>query len=137
MTYSNLYARLYATWQIFVSGLVAVWRFPASRLYLLGFLLLQFLAWWQSLFIFQHLSSRILVLHYNVDLGIDLVGNPKRIFIYPLYALGILFLNLIIAALLHRQRNFHTFIHLLLAAALIFALFLSLALFFIYLINFR
>lgn len=137
MVYSNFYNYFYNWSQKASSALKALWHFRPSRFYLLIFILLQLLAWWQAISIFGHLSGNILVLHYNVDLGIDLVGSPTQIFLYPLYGLGILALNLIIAASTHHHKDFKIFTHLLLAAAVLFALFLNLVLLFIYLINFR
>ncbi len=137
MVYSNFYTRLHNQTKQFVLALKAIWHFHYSRFYLAVFILLQALAWRQAWFIFHHLSGKILVLQYNVDLGITLVGNPGRVLIYPLYALGILGFNVIIAALSHRHKYFQVFTHLLLATVLLFALFLNLVLLFIYLINFK
>ena len=100
-------------------------------------LLFQISAWWQAIFIYKHLSGQLLILHYNIDFGIDLVGEPWHIFLYPLYGLGIFLLNWTVSAFLHRRQYFRLFANLLLTAALLFGLFVSLALMFIYLINFR
>jgi hypothetical protein len=137
MVYFNFYEHFY-NWKKNLSlAFKALWHFRPSRFYLSFFVILQGIAWWQAIYIFRHLSGNILVLHYNVNFGIDLVGNPSQIFFYPLYGLGIFLINLIIAMLSHRRFDFHTFVHLLLATALLFALFLNLALMFIYLINFK
>ena len=136
MDYSNLYARLYAWRQKAAAAFGAVWRFLPSRFYFLAVLLAQALAWLQASLIFRNLSGDLLVLHYNVDFGVDLVGPPAQIFIYPFFGLAIFLINLILAASLHRHKNFRVFVHLLLGAAVIFALFLNLTFWFIYLINF-
>jgi hypothetical protein len=137
MAYSNFYDHFYVIRKQTSSALAAVWRFPSSRLYFLIIGLLQLAAWLEAIFIYRQLSGDLVVLHYNVDFGIDLVGTPTRIFIYPFFGLGIFLLNLGLAAALNTQRDFRIFIHLLLSAALIFGLFLNLALLFVYLINFR
>jgi hypothetical protein len=137
MDYSHLYARLYAQRQKALTAGAAVWHFYPSRFYFLAILLAQVLAWFQASFIFRNLSGELLVLHYNVDFGVDLVGLPAQIFFYPLFGLVVFLLNLVIAASLHRHKNFRTFVHLLLGAAVTFALFLNLTFWFIYLINFR
>jgi len=137
MAYSNFYANFYSFCQeIRIAG-TTLWRFIPSRFYLGIAVLLQAANWWQAVFIYKHLSGELLVLHYNIDFGINLVGEPGRIFLYPLFGLGIFTLNWIIAAALHRRQYFRLFANLLLTAALLFCLFISLALMFIYLINFK
>ncbi|MFA6194176.1 MAG: hypothetical protein WC719_00320 [Patescibacteria group bacterium] len=137
MVYSNLYARFYSFCQEIRTAGAALWRFAPSRFYLGLAALFQVVLWLQAVFIYKHLSGELLVLHYNIDFGIDLVGAPWHIFFYPLYALGILALNWIMVAALHRRQYFRLFANILLAAAELFSLFISLALMFIYLINFR
>lgn len=137
MAYSNFYGWFYSVRQQAASGIASVWHFNPSRWYFLVILLLQIGAWLEALFIYHNLSGDLLVLHYNVDFGIDLVGDPRQIFLYPIIGLGILAFNTIVAATLYRQRDFRVFAHFLLAAALVSALFLNLVLLFIYLINFR
>ena len=137
MAYSNFYARFYAIRQQAGQAMAAVWRFYPSRFYFLAVGLWQLLTWWQAIFIYRNLTGNLLVLHYNVDFGIDLVADPSHIFIYPLFGLVVLLVNFIIAASLFRHRNFKVFTQLLLAAAALFGLFLSLVVLFIYLINFR
>lgn len=137
MAYSNLYASLYSWRQRAVAALSAVWHFLPSRLYLLGLAALQIIAWWQAFFIFHNLSGNFLVLHYNVDFGVDLVGPPTQIFLYPLLGLGISILNIAIAAASNRHKDFPILVHSLLAVAVAFGLFLDLALWFVYLVNFR
>ena len=133
----NLYVRFYSFRQEAEAALRALWHLSSSRLQVVAIVLLQALGWFQAIFIYKHLSGELLVLHYNIDFGIDLVGAPWRIFLYPLCGLGIFLLNWLVAASLHRQPQFRLFANLLLAAAIIFAIFVSLALMFIYLINFR
>lgn len=137
MAYSNLYVKFYSFRQEMRAAFAALWRLSSSRFYLLAIVLLQAVSWFQSIFIYKHLSGDLLVLHYNIDFGIDLVGAPWRIFLYPLYGLGIFVLNWVAAAVLHRRQYFRLFANLLLTAAALFSLFVSLALMFIYLINFR
>jgi len=137
MAYSNFYARFYAFSQEIKAAGSGLWRFTPSRVYLGLAVILQAASWLQAVFIYNHLSGELLVLHYNIDFGIDLVGPPARIFLYPLFGLGIFTLNWFLAATLHRRQYFRLFANLLLTAALLFALLISLALMFVYLINFR
>ncbi len=137
MFYSNLYARLYTAWHDFLSSLFALWRFRSSRWYFLFTLLLQVGLWWEAFEIYHNLASNFIILHYNVDFGIDLVGDSRQIFLYPALALGVFLLNTFLASSLHQRKDFNFFIHFLLLASLVFSLFLNLALLFIYIINFR
>jgi hypothetical protein len=137
MVYSNLYARLHAARQATGAALRAVWNLRPARWYFLIIGLLQFSAWLQAAYIYRHLAGDVLVQHYSVDFGIDLVGDPSQIFLYPVYGLAVFIINFGLAALGRERPDFRIFVHLLLAAALIFALFLNIALLFIYLINFR
>lgn len=137
MAYSSLYANFFSVCQRAGSATASLWRFSPTRFYLLAILLLQAFVWWGAFFIYRNLAGDILVLHYNVDFGIDLIGTPRRIFFYPMFGLGIAFLNLAAAAFFTRHKDFRIFAHLLMAASVNFGLILSLALFFIYFINFK
>ncbi len=137
MAYTNLYANFYSFRQEVKAAFAALWRFIPSRFFLGAALLLQAFSWFQAAFVYKHLSGDLLVLHYNIDFGIDLVGAPWRVFAYPLYALGIFVLDWLIAASLYRRRHFRLFADILLSAAILFSILVALALMFIYLINFR
>lgn len=136
MSYSSLYARFYTRRQKIAAALGAIWRFAPSRLYLAALAFWQLLVWLQAAFIYRNFSGEILVLHYNVDFGVDLVVSPGSIFYYPLLGLAILLINLILLAYLNRHKDLKIFTHLLLGGALVFGVLLSLALWSVYLINF-
>jgi AcrR family transcriptional regulator len=136
MSYSNFYSRFYTGSHRVGAALRAVWHFYPSRFYLLFIFLGQILAWFQAWFIYRNLTGDLLVLHYNVDFGVDLVGDPYRIFLYPLFGLVIGLASLILAAAANRQRDFKVITHLLLGGAAVFSFLLSLALLAVYLINF-
>jgi len=137
MAYSDIYANFFSICQKLSNALGGIWRLLPAKLYFLTLFLLQAMAWWGAYYIYSSLTGNILVLHYNVDFGIDLIGVPVRIFIYPLFGLGIILLNTALTAFFYRHRDFRVFTHLLLAAAVSFSLILNIALFFIYFINFR
>lgn len=137
MSYSRLYNHFFNFRQNAANSLSSLWRFRLSRLYLLLIIFWQIIAWFQAQFIFKNLSSNLLVLHYNVDYGTDLIGDPSRIFIYPLGGLLALLFNLVICLLFYRHKDFKLFVNLLLGGLALFGIFLNLALLSIYLINFR
>jgi len=83
-----------------------------------------------------HWSSQdLLVLHYNVNTGIDLIGGLGSLYILPLLGLVILAANTIAAMVIERERKFMGY--LLLSAALVANSYLLLSLGLIYIINFR
>jgi len=137
MAYFNFYARVYSAFGKIKESLAAIFHFRPSFIYIAAVLLEQLLAWFQAWFIYHNLSGDILVLHYNVDFGIDLVGDPVRIYFFPAISLAIFLLNFIILAIFHKDKNFKILAHYLLGIAALFGLFLSIALLSVYLINFR
>jgi len=137
MAYFNSYSRFYKWRAYTLSAWRMVWRFSYSRQYLLGVFVVQLIAWLQAGLIYRGLTSGFLILHYNVSLGVDLVGEARQVFLYPLFGLAVALVNSIILSFWHRARDFQILAHLLLAAALIFNLLISAALFSIYLTNFR
>lgn len=137
MAYSNFYARFYTFLGKIRLSLAAIFRLTSGRVYLALIIFWQAIAWFQAWFIRRSLSGDIIVLHYNVDFGIDWVADPGQIYLYPLLGLGISLANLIILASLHKENNFKTMVHYLLGAANLFGAFLSIALLAVYLINFR
>jgi hypothetical protein len=137
MSYSNFYTKLYATRDRVGASLREIFHFWPSRFYGILIIFWQLVGWFQAWFIYRNLSSNILVLHYNVDFGIDLVGDSFKIFLFPLLALLVSTINLFILIFLAKSKNFKIFVHFLLGSAVLFALFLSIALLAVYLINFR
>jgi len=107
------------------------------KIYLLAILGIQLLGWYISIYVFRNLSGELLILHYNVDFGTDLIGPPSRVFSGPLFGLFVLFANTIFALLLNRRRQSLIVNHFLIAGAMVINAFVLLALFTIYLNNFR
>lgn len=137
MNYSNIYARFYNFSQALINNFRPLFRLRAVKIYAAFLLLLQLLAWFQAIMIRRRISDDFLILHYNIDFGVDLVGQPSDIFYYPLFGLAVLLLNFILAAFFSRRPQAQITTHLFLAATIIFSGFLSLALLAIKLINFR
>jgi len=137
MSYSSFYGRLYNIRKSISAAFMSIFRFFPARVYLIIIAALQAIAWLQAFFIQRNLNGDFLVLHYNVDFGVDLVGNPSRIYYYSSLGLLILLVNLIFAAVLRRHKDGHVFIHLFLGTAVLFNALLNLALLSIYFVNFR
>lgn len=137
MAYSNFYARFYDTFDKIRESLGAIFRYKPNLIYFALIIFWQLVSWSQAWLIRRNLSGDVLVLHYNVNFGIDLVGAPSSIYYYPLLSLGIFLLNFIILAILYKDKNFKVLAHFLLTAAALFSLFISIDLLAVYLINFR
>jgi len=137
MNYSNIYARIYNFSQVVTKIFSQLWRSNAVKVYIISLFLLQILAWVQAVMIRRKISSDFLILHYNIDFGVDLVGRPNHIFYYPIFGLLVLILNFALVAFLSRYPQARITTHLFLVATLIFSVFLSLVLVAINLINFR
>ncbi len=137
MSYSNFYAHFYSFLEKTKQSFGAIFRLTSSRIYLALMVFWQIIAWFQAWFIYRSLSANLVVLHYNVDFGIDLVADQNRVYLYPLLGLVVFLANLIILACLRKDNNFKIFVHYLLGAANLFGAFLCIALLSVYLINFR
>ncbi len=137
MAYSNFYSRFYSFFDKIKASLGTIFHYKPSWIYLGLIIFWQIVAWLQTGFIRRKLSGEILVLHYNVDFGIDRIGDPKQIYLFPLLGLGVFLLSFILLAIMHKNKNFKALVLYLLGSAAIFGLFLSIALVAVYLINFR
>ena len=135
MSYSRLYNNLFNFKERTGSAFSGLWHYRPARLYLLLTIIWQIIAWFQARFIFKNLSSDLLVLHYNVEFGTDLISQPNQIFYYPFGLLLFILLNLIICLLFYRHKDFKLFIDLLVGGAALFSIFINLALLSIYLIR--
>lgn len=137
MAYSNLYARAYTAAQRFTGLLTTLWQAAPARIYLILIGLLQALMWWQALNIRQKVSGNLLILHYNIDFGVDLIGAPQKIYYYPLAGLLLALLNIALVMIFSNRKYFRPILHMLLLATVGCSIFLSLALLSIYTVNFR
>jgi len=137
MSYSNFYARFHGFRQRVLKSLGEAFRFQYSLHYIIVVVAFQILAWLQAVFIKKTLTGDFLVLHYNVDFGVDYVNEPVRIFLWPIFALLVFFVNVIILAFVSRNKDFKLFAHLLFISSALIGLLLNAVLLSIYLINFR
>jgi hypothetical protein len=107
------------------------------RVYL-AILLLQNISIWGFIWLFaRRAGDSLTILHFTVDFGIDLVGDARKLFVIPALSLFVSALNLSLLFVFVKNKNFKLIAHLLLAAALMVNVFLTLALGPIYWMNFR
>lgn len=90
--------------------------------------------WILAYYIAASISSELIVLHYNINFGIDWVDTVDRIYFFPLLGLAIWFFNLFLAFLIGIKERF--LIHVLCIVSLIMNVLLLISLSSLYLINF-
>ena len=107
------------------------------KIYLGAIFLANILAWSLAVVIRQQSDESTLILHYNVDFGIDYIAEVWHIFLLPLSGLVINSINVILVSILYKYQQEKLIFHLLFAGALIANLTIITALAALYLINFR
>jgi hypothetical protein len=101
-------------------------------------LLLQNISIWGFIWLFaRRVGGSLTILHFTTDFGIDLVGDANKLFMIPVLGLFVSVLNFLLLFVFIKNKNFKLIAHLLLAAAVMVNVFLSLALGPIYWMNFR
>jgi hypothetical protein len=133
---SKFYEFFYSFRQKFSEGASYLLSFLFVRLYFIILLGLNLLIWISVYLINSGVSQDLIVLHYNVDFGVDLIGGVKRLFIIPILSLIVILINEILLFAFYRRKDFKFLAHLLLGGSLLVNLFLLIALGAIYLINF-
>ena len=99
----------------------------------LGLLVFSFLF---SIYLYQNISSDLMVLHYNVLFGIDRVGHPQEVFTLPLVALAVFIFNTSLTIYFFRKKHFSFLSYLLPLSSLLVNILLIFSLLSLYLVNF-
>ncbi|NCO79979.1 hypothetical protein GW884_01695 [Candidatus Falkowbacteria bacterium] len=105
------------------------------RIYLLIALTLNLLNWLLVYYFNASLSQNLVILHYNVNLGVNLIGEAGKIYTIPLLGLIFMIFNFILLLNIYQEGKF--VIHLLLATTAVVNLILIISTASLYLINFR
>lgn len=134
---SKIFILFYSFKKNFVDAIFFLFSFFYARIYFFILICLNLLLWLGAYYINVNVSQDLVVLHYNVDFGVNLIGNVKEIFIIPFLSLVIIFINGALVLFLCRNEYFKFIIHLILCTGIIINLFLLASLASIYLINFR
>lgn len=92
--------------------------------------------WVAVYFCYSRFNQDIAILHYNIDFGIDLIGNKNYLFFIPISSLLFIIINQIILSKFLSNNDFKFWSHFLLSFLLLFNIFLIFILFTIYYINF-
>lgn len=138
MAYLKSYRPAYEGRNFLLKALSSFWSYRADRIYFLLSLFLQVGLWYFAWRIYKIIGADLFVAHYNVDTGVDSVGNGSRVFLTPTLAAAVLVLNFIVVSFagLRRSHNFHFLAHASGIASVLVQLFAILVLLSLYLINF-
>jgi hypothetical protein len=115
----------------------SIYNYFFIRVYLGIIFVLNIANWYFAYLINRTFKGDLIILHYNVNFGVDLIGNSNKIFITPLLGLIIVLINVFLLANFLKSGHFKFIAHFLLGAAILVNLFLLASLALIYLINFR
>lgn len=135
--YSKFYERFYS-WRLKASASFGeFFAYKANRIHLLISIFFQALSWFFAYYIYKNLTGDLLVLHYNVDFGIDWIGDSYNIFYFPLVGLIIFFLSVLLLAIFGPGKNFRFQSNVIMVSVLMSNLGMMSALLLVYLINFK
>jgi hypothetical protein len=126
----------YLSRQKISNGIFYLSSFFFVRLYFIILLGLNIFVWLAVYLINTGVSQELIVLHYNTDFGVDLIGEVRKLYTIPTLSLIVILINGILLFAFSRRKDFKFLAHILLATALAVNLFLLAALGSIYLINF-
>jgi hypothetical protein len=123
-------------WSSLAMSLRGVLSWAFIRIYLIIGLILNLFTWLGAVYIYKNIAQDLTVLHYNIDFGIDLIGNRSLIFANPILGLFFLFINFILLLFFYRHKHLNFLAHLLLGIATLANLILIVAVITVYIINF-
>lgn len=112
-----------------------LWREHRFRWFAIAATGFNLLAWLTALFIYRQSEDAVIALHHTVYFGINLIGEPYKVFALPLLGISVVIANTLFASLVRREGDF--FADLFAVTAIIVNIFLLLGLGGITLVNFR
>lgn len=115
-------------------AVLALVSLTSARFYLIFLLALNAVNWLWAYYVNKNVSQSLIVLHYNVNLGVNLIGQARNIYIIPTLGLAFILINFFLLLNIYRKSKF--FIHLLLGFTLLVNIFLIASTIAVYLINF-
>jgi hypothetical protein len=121
-------------WQNFREGALEVFEPLLVRILFLANLVFNIFLWIATYRLNKIASQDLIVLHYNVDFGVKLIGSVHMLYIIPAISLLIIISNFILMISIKRLDNFLTY--LLICISSVCNVFLFIGLGMVYLINF-
>lgn len=132
---NKIFSYMYSGRERLAQSVFRLLGFVFVRIYLIFLFILNIINWLLVLYINNSVSQNLVVLHYNVNLGVNLIGSARDIYIVPTLGLSFIVINFIL--LLNIFRNNKFLIHLLLGFSILANLFLIAGTIAIYSVNFR
>lgn len=133
---TSLFNFFYQTKQKTASVVRSLLGYSYVRLYLAGIASLLIVNWLSAYYIYISSSeSPIIALHYNIDFGVNFIGNARQIYAMPALGTIIGAANLVLLLFFYNKNRFLS--HLFSAASLFVNIILFISTFLIYLVNFR
>jgi len=90
--------------------------------------------WLSTYYINAIVSQELIVLHYNIDFGVNLIGPARSLYLFPLASMYIFLANWTLTVLIRQDRKFFAYFFIL--GSISAGAFLLLALGSLYLVNF-
>jgi len=69
-------------------------NFLSFRIYLFLALILNSFSWFLVYLIKSHINHNLVILHYNIDFGFDLIGEVNQLYFFPILSLILILVNL-------------------------------------------
>lgn len=133
---SRIYHDFYAFRDKFFYVSSEIFSVIQIKVYLSLALLLNICLWFFSWLFYRQVKEDLIILHYNVDFGVDLIGEPRNIFIIPLLGFFAIIFNFSLLFIFAKRSDFKMLSQLILIVSVLANIFLALSLGPIYLINF-
>jgi hypothetical protein len=137
MNSGKFYNNLYVFRQQLKDNSLFVLSFLYIRLYLIAITGFNIFLWLLVYSININFTQDLIVLHYNVNFGVDMIGSVGQLYVIPLLYLIIIVLNILIIFSIIKYKYFKFIAHILLLTSLVVGVFLLISLAFIYLVNFK
>lgn len=135
--FSKIYNLFYFNKNKIFKKQLNIFKYTHIRIYSIAIISLNILTWVFANHININSSQDLVVLHYNVNFGVDLIGSVKKLYIIPILGLIFFAVNLAVSLTLIKHKNFRFISHILFGAIITAHIFLLISLASIYLINFR
>jgi hypothetical protein len=106
------------------------------KLYLIINIILNVILWYGAYWLVKKLPAALVALHYNIDFGINLIGEARNIYIIAVSGSIVFLVNLFLSALLLKREEGKIIAHLLMSLSIVIHFYLAAGLFSLYLVNF-
>lgn len=140
LNFSKFIDFVYSQWDNFRLEISNIVSFFYVKIYLIFFVILNSFNWAFSYYIYSNIlpeTRNLIALHYNVQFGVNLIGDASNIFILPTLGLFIILINFLLLLSIYKLKNSRFLGHFLLLPAIISNIYLFIGLFSIYLANFK